>query len=135
MGQTFRKEERLCSKKIIEALFESGSSLSVHPLRLVWIETKLKTKYPVQITISVPKKNIAKAAERNKIKRQMREVYRKNKNILYEYLYKGNKQYAMALIFTANSKIEYKEIESKIILTLQRFIEINEKRIDTKNTK
>jgi len=126
MRQTFRKEERLCSKKIIENLFEDGSSLTAHPFRLIWLETELKTKYPVQITISVSKKNIAKAVDRNKIKRQMREGYRKNKNILYKYLYNKDKQYAMALIYTAKDEIEFKEIESKIILTLQRFIEINE---------
>ena len=127
MRQTFRKEERLCSKKIIKTLFEDGSSLTVHPFRLVWLKTVLKTEYPVQITISVPKKNIAKAVDRNKIKRQMRESYRKNKNILYKYLYNKDKQYAMALIYTAKDEIDYKEIETKIILTLQRFIEGNEK--------
>jgi len=112
-------------------MFESGSSLAVHPFRLIWLETELKTKYPVQITISVSKKKIAKAVDRNKIKRQIREGYRKNKNILYEYLYNKGKQYAMALIYTAKDKTEFsakggKEIELKIILTLQRFIEINE---------
>ena len=127
MRQTFRKEERLCSKKIIKTLFEDGSSLTVHPFRLVWLKTVLKTEYPVQITISVPKKNIAKAVDRNKIKRQMRESYRKNKNILYKYLYNKDKQYAMALIYTAKDEIDYKEIETKIILTLQRFLEGNEK--------
>lgn len=132
MKQTFKKEERLCSKKIIKTLFESGSSLTVHPFRLVWLKTALKTKYPVQITISVPKKNIAKAVDRNKIKRQIRECYRKNKNILYEYLYNKDKQYAMALIYMAKDEVGSasggKEIETKIILTLQRFIEINESR-------
>ena len=127
MKQTFKKEERLCSKKIIKTLFENGSSLTVHPFRLVWLKTVLKTEYPVQITISVPKKNIGKAVDRNKIKRQMRESYRKNKNILYKYLYNKDKQYAMALIYTAKDEIDYKEIETKIILTLQRFLEGNEK--------
>jgi len=133
MKQTFSKEERLCSKKIIENLFEGGSSLAVYPFRLVWLETELKTKYPVQITISVSKKNIARAVDRNKIKRQIREGYRKNKNILYKYLYKKNRQYAMALIYTAKDKTKTstkggKEIEQIIILTLQRFINNNESR-------
>ena len=126
MRQTFRKEERLCSEIIIKTLFEDGSSLAVHPIRLVWLKTVLKTEYPVQITISVSKKNIAKAVNRNKIKRQMRESYRKNKNILYKYLYNKDKQYAMALIYTAKDEIDFNEIETKIILTLQRFIEENE---------
>lgn len=127
MKQTFKKDERLCSKKTIKTLFEDGSSLTVHPFRLVWLKTELKTEYPVQITISVSKKNIAKAVDRNKIKRQIRECYRKNKNILYEYLYNKGKQYAMALIYTAKDEIEFKEIETKIIITLQRFIEEDEK--------
>jgi len=127
MRQTFTKEERLCSKKIIKTLFEEGSSLAVHPFRLIWLKTALKTEYPVQITISVPKKNIAKAVDRNKIKRQMRESYRKNKNILYKYLYNKDNQHAMALIYTAKDEIDFEKIETKIILTLQRFIEENKK--------
>ena len=127
MKQTFKKEERLCSKKIIQNLFENGSSFTLHPFRFVWLDIELNSDYPVQLIISVSKKNFAKAVDRNKIKRQIRESYRKNKNLLYEYLYKKDKQYAIAIIYTAKKKIEYNEIESKIILTLQRFIKMYEK--------
>lgn len=120
MNQAFTKKERLCSRKIIDELFSSGKSFSVHPFRIIWIETKLNASYPVQIVISVPKKKIKKAVERNKIKRRIREAYRKNKYFLYEHLAKTGKQIAMMIIYTQTEEMMYKEIENKIIITLQR---------------
>ena len=126
MGHTFTKAERLTSKKIIDSLFDLGISFAVKPLRIIWLESKLKGAYPVQVVIVVPKKNVPRAVDRNLIKRRMREAYRQNKEILYEYLSRAGKQYAMAIVFTGTSPVVYEEIEGKIILSLQRLVEVNE---------
>ncbi|MFH1319677.1 MAG: ribonuclease P protein component [Bacteroidota bacterium] len=122
MDESFTKEERLCSKKIIQNLFEKGSSFVIYPFRIFWFETELETRYSVQILINVSKKSFPNAVDRNKIKRQIREVYRKNKNILYEHLDNKGKQYALSFIYTAKDKAGFKEMETKIILSLQRLI-------------
>ena len=120
MNQAFTKKERLCSRKMIDELFSSRKSFSVRPFRIIWIETKLNASYPVQIVISVPKKKIKKAVERNKIKRRIREAYRKNKYFLYKHLEKTSKQLALMIIYTQTEEMMYDEIENKIIIALQR---------------
>ncbi|MFA6923202.1 MAG: ribonuclease P protein component [Bacteroidales bacterium] len=120
--QTFKKDERLCSRKVISELFEKGNSFNVFPIKTIWLKTSFESPYPAKILIVVPKKNIKKAVDRNKIKRRIREIYRKNKESLYEYLKRTEKQYVFALIYLDKNIISFKELEEKIILTLQRLI-------------
>ena len=82
---TFKKEERIVSNLLIETLFEKGNSqsLSAYPLRAVYLRTEHREGCaPVQLLISVPKKKFKHAVDRNRVKRQIREAYRKNKAIL-----------------------------------------------------
>ena len=125
--QTFKKEERLTSKKLIDELLKKGSSFVVFPFRLIWLETSLQSSFPSQIVITVSKKHFQRAVDRNKIKRQMREAYRKNKEIIYSYLRNKQQQNAMMLVYINKTFCPYKELEDKIILTLQRYREENEK--------
>src|SRR5436190_12777833 len=106
-GQTFRKSERLSSRKIIEVLAKTGKKIHVSPLRLVWMNSGLKGNVPVQATFAVSKKNFRKAVDRNKIKRRMREAYRKNKSTLYSLISDGNNQYAFLFVFTGNEIISF----------------------------
>lgn len=126
MGHTFTKAERLTSKKTIDALFNLGTSFAITPLRVIWLESKLNTSYPVQVVVVVPKKNIGRAVDRNLIKRRLRESYRKNKELLYDFLSKIGKQYALAIVFTGTEPVAYEELEGKIILSLQRLVKENE---------
>jgi ribonuclease P protein component len=118
--QTFKKEERLCSKKSIDFLFAKGKSLYINPFKIKWANQNFNTNYPVQILIVVPKRYFKKAHDRNKLKRQIREVYRKNKLILYDSLNIKEKKITFAIIYTVKDIFPYKLLEEKIILILQR---------------
>ena len=122
MKFTFKKDERLCSKKIMQQLFAKGRSFSENPIRVVYLPVALTGNYPVQIMISVPKKKFKSAVTRNRIKRQMREAYRLNKNVIYQHLKNKNQQLAVTLIFTGKEMVDYAQIEHKIILSLQRLV-------------
>jgi ribonuclease P protein component len=122
--QTFTKSERLCSKVIIDKVFAGGKQIVGPSFKLIWMKAEEKEMEPVQILISVPKRNFKKAVDRNKLKRRIREVYRKNKNIVYKEI--QAQTFYLMLIYTGKSMIEYKEIEEKITKLLQRLIpEIN----------
>jgi ribonuclease P protein component len=75
---------------------------------------------------SAPKKKFRKAVTRNRLKRLMREAFRKNKHELYDFLHAEKKNIHLSIVFTGNADISYAETEVKIILTLHRLIqEIN----------
>ena len=123
---TFKKEERLTNKKTFELLFEKGKSFAVFPFRIVWTEPTEQNAFPVKLGISVPKKSFAKAIQRNRIKRRIREAYRKNKHCLYEVLEKKNLSTAVMLIYTSKEEQVYRQIENKMILSLQKLSAIVE---------
>jgi ribonuclease P protein component len=122
-SESFSKEERLRSRKIISHLIESGQSLSAYPLRLVWKKEKIPSSFPAQVAFAVPKKKFARAVDRNRIKRQMREVYRKNKSTLYTFLNKKDCSLALLLIFTGKEKPDYTVLENKITKLLSQLDE------------
>ena len=124
--QQFNKLEILKSKKLISELFLSKQSISNFPFRLIWNITDLKSPYPAQIAFSVPKRTFKKAVDRNAIKRQMREVYRLNRQGLYKSLKNSGQQAAFMLLFTGKKKYIYKELETKFNQLAQRFIEQHE---------
>ncbi|MFL5764575.1 MAG: ribonuclease P protein component [Bacteroidia bacterium] len=115
--QTFSKNERLCSQVLIERLMEKGRTFNHAPFRISWMTIE-KSAAPVRILISVPKRNFRRAVDRNKLKRRIREAYRKEKQKVYEVLLE--KKILLSVIYTAKTKIEYKEIEQKISEALDR---------------
>lgn len=74
----FKKEERLCNKRLIKVLYESGSSFILYPYKVVFHPCN-ELGVPVQVLISAPKRRYKKAVDRNLLKRRMREAYRLHK--------------------------------------------------------
>ena len=89
--KTLRKEERICSKKHIDQLFNGGTarSMSSFPLRVVY-DTVARpgsdASPQAAILISVPKRHFHHAVDRNRVKRQVREAYRQNRHLLADVL-------------------------------------------------
>lgn len=61
-----------------------------------------KRDVPVSILISVPKKKFNHAVDRNRIKRQAREAFRKNKHILWQQLENADESIIMAFLCIAD---------------------------------
>ncbi len=77
---TLPKSERLCSKKALERLFAGERrSVSVFPIRAVYADSE---EPGIRIMVSVSKRHFKRAVRRNRVKRQLREAYRLNKQIL-----------------------------------------------------
>lgn len=82
-GNTLSKAERLCSRKRIDALFDGGArSLSAYPVRAVYRMLEPGGPAPVEVLFSVSKRRFKRAVKRNRVKRQLREAYRRNKSLL-----------------------------------------------------
>lgn len=90
---TLPKVERLNSRILIEKLFTGGSkSLPAFPLRIVYMPVEGENLPIATILISVPKKRFKRAVKRNRVKRQIREAYRKHKQILIDPLKNSHKK-------------------------------------------
>lgn len=120
---TFRKEERLKSKKLISLLFSKGRSLTVYPLKIVYLKNEdARNDESILFSCTVPKKSFKKAITRNLLKRRIREAYRLEKNhIIDEFELAANEQYAIMLIFIGKEVVDYAPIQKAMRKTLHKF--------------
>ena len=120
-NQTFGKDEKLKSKKLIEKLFRSGDSLFVYPIKLVYIPINKDAQISKhQFGVTVSKKKFKKAVHRNRIKRLIREAYRINKSDNHDM-----PPVAMMAIYVADEELPFERIASsikKILKLLQKSI-------------
>lgn len=126
MQYTLGKEEKLKSKKLIEQLFAEGNYVKSFPLRLIYLPINHGAEFPLKVGFSVPKRNVKLAVNRNRIKRLMREVYRKNK---YSFAENLNEPYIFMFIYMAKEEINYVDLElslKKIALKFQTKINEDE---------
>ena len=73
-SNSFLKNEKLCQKDSIDLIFAQGEKISDRPIKLLWTEVTSQ-QLPLQTLISVPKRRIPKACDRNRIKRLIRESF------------------------------------------------------------
>jgi len=125
MRFTFKKEEKLKSKKLIEKLFEKGNSISEFPLRMIYLKIDHTTDYLVQATFSVSKRKFKKAVDRNRVKRLMRESYRKHKHTLYQNI---EEKHILMFTYLDEKEHKYVDIEEKMIHLLMKFLQKTSKK-------
>jgi ribonuclease P protein component len=117
------KEERLSWKRDIDLLFEKGQSFVAFPLRIVYLPLENQMPAPVSFLVSVPKKKIKKAVERNYIRRQVRETWRLRKYELADALAEKKASLFLAFLYIDNKIHPFAEMEkamAKVIKTLRK---------------
>ena len=124
LQQTFKKEERLSRKKRIDELFQDGSSFHLTPFRVLYLEKEFESIYPAQVLISVSSRNFPRAVDRNKVKRLIREGYRRHKHLLYDALTGKNKRLLIGIIYNSRKIESYAYIEGKLVASLQKIISL-----------
>lgn len=123
MPDTLRKSERLDRKKVIEKLFAGGArSFSVFPLRVVYLPVN-ELEAQASILVSVSKRRFKRAVKRNRVKRQIREAYRKNKHNLLQVLRDKECRMAIAFIYLSDELVDSALIEERMKTALFRIIE------------
>ena len=111
----FPKTERLCNYHNIQALFKEGKSIKKYPLKLIYLPLD-KALTPTQVLISVPKKKLKRAVDRNRIKRLIRESYRKEKHLLSSQ----DKSYSLAHIYMSDELASYEQIYALVATLLKQ---------------
>lgn len=120
---TFKKDDKLKSRKLIEHLFKEGKSFSNFPMRVLWKYNET-SKMPLQTGFAVSSKYFKKAVDRNRIKRLMREAYRLQKNDLQNHLKLQEKKMVLFVIYVGNELPAYPLIFEKTSHVLNRLFKI-----------
>ncbi|TVR71619.1 MAG: ribonuclease P protein component [Marinilabiliales bacterium] len=124
--EKFHKSERLCSRKAIGRLFSDGNTLFYYPFRLLWSESGEDAGVSARIAISVPRKRFKKASERNRIKRLIRESYRRNKGIVLESLEASGSNIDIMIIYVSERMYAYDHIDLKLRKILKELVTAHE---------
>ncbi len=122
---TLSKEERICSKKLINELFTgNGRSMTAFPLRVVFMKRTIVDDQPrAAMLVSVPKRYFKHAVDRNRVKRQVREAFRRNKSMITQNLTDDHDAVAMAFVWLTNEKFPSSEVENRMVRLLTRISE------------
>lgn len=116
--QTFGKDEKLCSSAEITDLFSKGKQLFKHPVKLLWHVIEPDSGTNARVIITVSKRNFKHAVQRNRIKRLLRECYRKNKHLIASL--NTDQQLLIGLIFIGKEIPRINILEPIIIELFQR---------------
>lgn len=103
------KRARLSLRREIEALFASGESMKVYPIRCTYCRAQSSA-----VMVSAPKKLFKHAVDRNALKRRMREAYRLNQDIVAPL------GLHIALHYIATERLSYQKIEDATKQILDR---------------
>jgi len=118
MNSTFNNSEKLKSKKLIDQMFIEGKSVSVFPLRLVFLETSVGDGKGNQTGVSVSKRNFKSAVDRNRVKRLLREAYRQHKDLYFNNI---TTQYAFMILYIGKDEPTLSYLETRMKLVFEKF--------------
>ena len=120
MSLKYGKKDKLKSKKNIERLFNEGRSITVYPLRLVYLETEFNDSSILKTGVSVSKKHHKTAVSRNRIKRLLREAYRLNKQ---KFFNNSSTSYAFMILYLRKEGTNSVDINSAMKMLFQKFLD------------
>jgi len=104
----------------IELLFTKGGSVRKDSIILKYVFRESKNNEPdIQVLIVVPKKKVRRAIARNRIKRQIREIYRLNLPTFEEKNRKG-KTLLLACIYTGQMEADYHAMEKDYLNAIRK---------------
>lgn len=124
---TLSAEERLKSRKVLDALMVSGKVLRSDPFLIHYLAVPYLESSPAQIAFSVPKRRMKLAVDRNRMKRRMREAYRKNKHDLLQWCRQKETGMVLLLVYRHGSESDHLLTQEKIVLLLKRLVQTHEK--------
>ncbi len=133
---TFKKSERLCNFYHKERLFSEGKRLFVSPFAVVYLalpkndpiflspnkcieETKSRKNlstfpYPCKVMITAPKRLFKNATRRNRVRRLVKESYRKNKFPLYAFLEENKLNCLLSVVYSSPNILHLGKMEGRM---------------------
>ena len=117
MRYSFPKKEHLTKKEHFDKLHSAGRGVKSFPFSLRYIEAELEEGLQRKVAILAPKRGLNKAVDRNKMKRQMRELYRLNKPAIFD----SGVQEIWSLRYLGNKLNDYAFLEAGFLNLLKAY--------------
>lgn len=110
------KSQRLHRKRDIDSLFEEGRGFNAYPFRVIVRPHQAEGQEDAvpRILVSVSKKRFHHAVKRNRVKRLIRESWRRNKQDIMKTCGRRNITLDVAFVYTATCILTYDEIAAKM---------------------
>lgn len=144
MAFTFKKEEHLCSRQLIDRLYTEGHRLMVFPYSVQWMTlesgeplshsatqpprnsaTQPPSHPATQVMIVAPKRKFHHAVDRNRVRRLTRECYRLRKHTLYDFLQQNGLALVFSMVYIHNEIMTFDQLGhkmDKLLAALQKDI-------------
>lgn len=113
---SYKKDEHLKHRKLIDLVFAKGKSKVVYPICYYWVSLKYPiNNHPILFGANTPKKRFKKAVDRNRIKRQMREAYRTQKELWSDDItISDTNQLAIMAIYVGKEMPDYSNVKKSV---------------------
>lgn len=128
MATTFGKEERLCSRRLIDQLYTDGHRLMAFPYSVQWmvVDGDMAAQQTCQVMIVAPKRKFHHAVDRNRVRRLTRECWRARKEQLYGFLDGQGMSIVLSLVYIHNEIMTFDQLGhkmDKLIAALEKDIQ------------
>lgn len=111
---TFSKQEKLTGETTVNELFLTGNSFLAYPIRIVWTSAQTAESASLKVLMSVPKKKLKHAVDRNRVKRLLREAFRLKNQALKKLVLEQGLDVKMAIVWIPNEILDYAKVERKM---------------------
>jgi ribonuclease P protein component len=118
---TYKKTDKLKSRKQTQHLFSTGQAINVFPIRLIYTIEPIPTTTDnlsltslLQAGVGAPSRTFRKAVQRNRVKRLLREGYRLEKPNFISQAALDNKRVNLFFLYTDALVLTQVEIQGKV---------------------
>jgi ribonuclease P protein component len=118
---TYKKTDKLKSRKQTQHLFSTGQAINVFPIRLIYtiepitsIADNLSLTSLLQAGVGAPSRTFRKAVQRNRVKRLLREAYRLEKPNFISQAALDKKRVNLFFLYTDAHVLTQAEIQGKL---------------------
>ncbi|QES90794.1 ribonuclease P protein component [Rhizosphaericola mali] len=120
---TYKRSEKLKSRKQIELLFIKKQSISIYPIRISYLQVNEEIEAnSLKVGVGTSKRNFKKAIDRNRVKRLLRESYRLYKLPLHKIVQEKNIHLIVFFHYYSRNILSQTELHKKMELGINKIV-------------